>query len=321
VSTAIDSGQSEQAPQPAQTPGAEDAGQAEQAESAKPPPPGRRVAARTLTLMSACVLLWLINLAGISQVQEYFTNHGAYGQLRLTLAEGATPIGPFTRTGALVSAGTPLAVMNAPAVGLSDAVIVQGSDGAQTMEGIGHVADTVLPCQAGIAALMARNGSYGGLALGAKWARLTRGELFTFTMGQGSCTYRVEDQRLQGQLAPAPPVGTGGSIVLITAEGHPFMPTGVLRIDATLVTRSYAPPVGSISPSAIPAAQNPMGIDTSHLFELVLLMQVLLAAAIGTAWAWHRWGARQTWIVATPVLITFGLLAADNVNLLLPNLM
>jgi sortase A len=280
-----------------------------------------QVTSRTLMLVSACILLWAVNLIVVSQVQEYFTNHGLYGQLRLSLAEGATPTGPFTAQGTLVPAGTPLAVMSAPVVGLSDAVIVQGSGGAQTMEGIGHVPDTVLPCQAGVAALMTRNGSYGGYFLGAKWARLVRGDEFTVTMGQGSCTYRVEDQRLKGQLAPAPPTGSGGSIVLVTAEGHPFLPIGVLRIDATLVTKSYAPPTGTISPSAVPAYENPMGIDTSHLFELVLLMQVLLAAAIGTAWAWHRWGARQTWIVAVPILVTFGLLAADNVNLLLPNLM
>jgi sortase A len=279
------------------------------------------VASRTLTLVSACLLIWVLNLLVVSQVQEYFVNHSLYGQLRLSLDQGATPVGPFTRQGTLVPAGTPLAVMNAPAVGLRDAVIVQGSGAAQTMEGIGHVPDTVLPCQAGVAALMARNGSYGGYALGAKWARLAPGDEFTVIMGQGSCTYRVEGQRLAGQQAPAPPAGTGGSLVLVTAAGHPFMPTGVLRIDAALVTRSYAPPSAMIAPSAVPASENPMGIDTSHMFELVLLMQVLLAAAIAAAWAWHRWGARQTWIVAAPIIVTFSLLAADNVNMLLPNLM
>jgi sortase A len=298
----------------------EQGSQAEETERAQAPI-GNRVASLTLALVAGCLLLWVLNLLVVSQVQEYFTNHGLYGQLRLSLAEGATPVGPFTASGSLVQAGTPLAVMNAPVVGLSDAVVVQDSSAAQTMEGIGHVPDTVLPCQAGVAALMARNGSYGGYALGAKWARLARGDEFSVTMGQGSCTYRVEDQRLAGQQAPAPPTGAGGSIVLITAEGHPFMPTGVLRIDATLVTKSFAPPAGTISPSAVPASENPMGIDTSDLFELVLLMQVLLAASIATAWAWHRWGARQTWIVAVPILVTFGLLAANNVNLLLPNLM
>jgi sortase A len=272
-------------------------------------------------LVSACILLWVVNLVVISQVQEYFTNHALYGQLRLALAEDATPVGPYTAQGALVPAGTPLAVMSSAQVGMSDAVVVQDSGPAQTMQGIGHLPDTVLPCQAGVSALLARNGSYGGYRLGAKWAEMVEGDEFTVTMGQGTCTYRVEDRRLAGQRAPAPPTGTGGSIVLITAEGSPFAPTGVLRIDATLVTKSFTPPTATIPASAVPASQNPMGNDTGDLFELVLLLQVLVAAAIGAAWAWHRWGAWQTWIVATPILVTFGLLAANNINLLLPNLM
>lgn len=279
-----------------------------------------KVVSWTLTLMSGCVLVGVVNLAVVSQVQEYFTQRALYGQLRLTLAEGATPIGPITRTGLPVADGTPIAVMNAPAVGLSGAVIVQGSSGAQTMMGIGHVPDTVLPCQTGTAGLMARNGAYGGFALGEKWSQLRPGDEFTVTMGQGSCTYRVEDQRLPGQLAPAPPAGQDGSVVLITAEGKPFLPTGVLRIDAILVTRAYPPPAATIPVTAVPAAENPMGTDTSHLTGVIFLLQLLLAAAVGTAWAWQRWGRRETWIVATPILLTFGLLVADNLNLLLPNL-
>jgi sortase A len=183
------------------------------------------------------------------------------------------------------------------------------------------VPDTVMPCQAGIAALMARNGAYGGYRTGEAWHRLTRGDEFSITMGQGSCTYQVADQRLVGQLAPAAPAGNAGSIVLITSTGSPFMPSGVLRIDANLVTKSFAPPSATIPASSVPGSENPMGADTSQLFVLVLLLQVLVIAAGATVWAWYRWGKWQTWIVATPILIAFGLLAADNINLLLPNLL
>jgi sortase A len=272
-------------------------------------------------LACAALLLWALNLFAVSQVQEYFAQHALYGQLRLTLAEGATPVGPLTSQGTPVPNGTPMAIMSTPAVGISDTVIVQGSSGAQTMAGIGHVPDTVLPCQAGTAVLMARSGAYGGYALGAKWARLAKGEELTFTTGQGSCTYRVTGQRLAGQPAPAPPTGTEGSIVLTTATGRPFMPTGVLRIDATLVTKSYAPPATTVPASNIPASENPMGIDTSQLTGTLLLTMVLLAAAVGAAWAWLRWGRWQTWLVAVPVIVTFGLLVAGNLNLLLPNLL
>jgi sortase A len=287
-------------------------------------PVAAQVAARVLALACAALLLFAFNLGVVSQAREYFTQNALYGQLRLTLAEGATPVGPLTTNAKgqqiATANGTPVAVMNAPSVGLSNAVVVQGSGGAQTMMGVAHVPDTVLPCQAGIAVLMARNGSYGGLGLGAKWTRLAEGDELTFTMGQGSCTYRVLDQRLAGQLAPAAPAGTGGSLVLVTAEGRPFMPTGVLRIDATLVTKSFAPPA-QLPASAVPASENPMGMDTSQLNEAVLLCIVLLAAAAAAAWAWIQWGRWQTWIVAGPVLFTLGLLIFNNINLLLPNLL
>jgi sortase A len=279
------------------------------------------IVSQTLALLCIVLLLWVFNLVVLSQVQQYFAQNGLYGHLRLTLAQGATPVGPLTKQGNLVPDGTPIAVMSAPAVGLSRAVIVQGSGGAQTMVGVGHVPDTVFPCQSGTAALMARDGTYGGYALGAKWVKLAAGDEFTVTMGQGSCTYRVTDLRLPGQPAPLPPTGDGGSIVLITAEGSPFLPTGVLRVDATLVSKAYAPPAATIPVTAVPAAENPMGIDTSHLFEVVLLLQLLLAAAIGTAWAWHRWGRKETWVIAAPILVTLALLVADNLNLLLPNLL
>jgi sortase A len=289
---------------------------------ARPPAPtAATVASRVLSLICACVLLMVVNLVVVSSVQEYFAQNGLYGQLRLTLAEGATPVGPVTNTGTAVANGTPVAVLNAPVVGLRRAVIVQGSGGAQTMVGIGHVPDTVMPCQSGVAALMARSGAYGGYALGGKWKGLRPGDEFTVTMGQGTCTYRVEDQRLPGQLAPAPPAGDGGAIVLITAAGSPFMPTAVLRVDATLVGKAYTPPAAAIPPADVPASENPMGTDSSHLFAVILLLQVLLAAAIAAAWTWQRWGRRETWIVAIPVLVTFALLAADNLNLLLPNLL
>lgn len=285
-----------------------------------PASPGAQVVSWTLMLLSGCLLLAIFNLVVISQVQEYFAQTGLYGTVRLTLAEGATPIGPLTRTGVAVADGTPVAVMSAPAIGLGHAVVVQGSGGAQTMVGIGHVPDTALPCQVGTAALMARSGAYGGYALGGSWSRLTPGEDFSFTMGQGSCTYRVEDLRLPGQLAPAAPTGKEGSIVLITAEGRPFWPSGVLRIDAALVTKAYQPPAAAIPSTAVPAAEDPMGIDTSRLILVIFLLQVVIAAAIGTAWAWQKWGRRETWIVATPILVTLGLLVAGNLNLLLPNL-
>lgn len=272
-----------------------------------------------LAIVSGALLVLVANLVVVSQVQSFFTQHHLYSQLRLTLAEGATPLSAVDQHNHLVAAGTPVAVMNAASVGLSHAVVVQGTDAAQTMQGIGHLRDTVMPCQAGSSVLMARSGSYG--AIGAKWAKLTPGEEFSVTMGQGSCTYRVVDQRLAGQKAPAPPSGDEGHLTLTTALGRPFAPSGVLRIDTTLVTASYPASASAFPASSLPPSENAMASDTSGLFPLILLLELVAALAVGVVWAWKRWGRWQAWLVATPAALALALVTADNVNLLLPNLL
>jgi sortase A len=208
--------------------------------------------------------------------------------------------------------------MSAPEIGIGHEVIVDGSSSAQTMQGIGYRRDTVLPCQAGSSVLMARSGGYGGV--GSRWARLQNGDRFTVTMGEGRCTYQVTGQRLAGQKAPTPPSGKAGALTLVTATGYPFMPSGVLRIDATLVGKSYSAPNVTIPTGALPAAELALGTDSQQLFPLTMLLEALVALAIVAALLWRRWSPLKTFIVATPVALALTLLTAQNLDLLLPNL-
>ncbi|MFC4245220.1 hypothetical protein ACFOYW_17765 [Gryllotalpicola reticulitermitis] len=275
--------------------------------------------AMVLGIAATILLVLLGNLVLISPVVEFFSQHSLYQQLRLTLAEGATPVAAVDKHNHLVEAGTPVAVMSAPGIGLGRTVIVQGTDAAQTMEGIGHLRDTVMPCQAGSSVLMARSGSYG--AIGAKWAKLAPGDEFTMTMGQGTCIYRVLDQRLAGQAAPAPPSGSQGNLVLTTALGRPFAPSGILRVDATLVTSSYPASASVFPATSLPAQENAMATDTTQLWPLVFLLQLVVASVLVGVWMWRRWGRWQSWLVAGSVLTASALAAAANIDLLLPNLM
>jgi sortase A len=283
------------------------------------PSAGAQAGSMLLAMISGTVLFLLINLVLVSQLQHYTTQQALHSELRLSLAEGSTPVAPTGRNGKLVPAGTPLAVMSAGSVGIAGEVIVEGTASAQTMTGIGHRRDTVLPCQDGSSVLMARSGSYGGI--GSAWERLQKGDQFSFTMGQGKCTYEVEDSRSPGDKAPAAPTGKEGMLTLTTASGLPFMPTEVARIDAKLIGKSYERPAVSFPPGSLPSAEDAMGSDTSNLFALVLLLEALVAIAIGGTWLWRRWGRWQTWIVIAPVAFTFCLLTATNVNYLLPNLL
>lgn len=281
-------------------------------------PPVQQAVSVALTILCGILLTLLINLTSISQLQHLTTQHHLYDQLRLSLAQGSTPVSPISKSGKVVPLGTPVAVMSASEVGIAHEVIVEGSGAGQTMQGIGHRRDTVLPCQVGSSVLLARSGAYGGV--GTDWARLQNGDRFSVTMGQGTCTYQVTDERFAGDHAPQPPTGRGGAITLVTASGIPFAPTGVLRIDATLVSDSFDAPGVAFPAGSLPASEDPMGVDTSQLFPLVILAEVLVGLAIAAVWLWRRWGKVQTFIALTAPALAALFLTARFIDFLLPNL-
>ncbi|MGD8193448.1 sortase [Herbiconiux sp. P18] len=283
-------------------------------------PPFEKWLSLVLTMASVTIIALLVNVTFISQVQHYASQAALYEQIRLSLAQGAAPTGPLNSDGTLVTPGTPIAVLSAPDIGIGHEVVVEGTASAQTMVGIGHRRDTALPCQLGTAVLMARAGAYGGV--GQSFKNLAVGSTFTVSMGQGTCTYEVTGSRMPGDQAPPAPVGTEGRLTLTTASGYPFFPTEVYRVDARLVGDGLGRPAVGLPTGALPTSEAAMGVDTSNLFGLVLLLQLLVGLAIGTTLLWKRWGRWQAWIICGPAVLAVGILAAGAVNQwLLPNLL
>ncbi|WP_445996524.1 sortase [Okibacterium fritillariae] len=297
--------------------------------SSKPPrtktprvdaPAQQRVLALILTMISATILALLANLVLISPIQNYASQKSLFSELRLSLAEGSAPTGPVDENGQLIPPGTPLAVFAAPSVGLPQEVVVEGTASAQTMLGIGHRRDTVLPCQVGTSVLMARASSYG--AAGSGFQALKQGDRFGVTTSQGACSYEVIGIRMAGDTAPPPVTGREGRLTLTTAAGAPFMPTEVYRVDARLVSDGFDRPAVAIPTAALPPAEAAMGTDSSNLFGLVLLVQLLVALGFALAWLWRRWGRGRTWLVGFPPVLAVGLLAASAITQwLIPNLL
>lgn len=280
---------------------------------------GDRTISLILAMVSGGLLFLIANLTLVSQLEHYTLQAQLYSQLRLSLAEGATPIGPTGVDGKLVTPGTPVAFMSFPSIGIQREVVVEGTTSGQTMQGVGHRRDSVMPCQAGSSVLMARSGAAG--AIGARWARLQPGDTFAVTMGQGSCTYQVMDLRHAGQKPPAPPVNEQGRLVLTTADGSPFLPAGVLRIDAQVISDSYPRSSTALPAGSLPQSESAMGNDTTQLTGLLVYGEILVALAFAGTWMWRRWGRWQTWLTLVPPLTAFALLAANNLDLLLPNLL
>jgi sortase A len=267
-----------------------------------------------LTILSIVLFTLLINITVISQIQHFTAQHRLYGQLRESLAAASTPIGQLDVNKKVVKPGTPIALLKIPEIGVSE-VVVEGAASRQTKLGVGHRPDTKYPGQPGSVVLMGRAWAYGGPFRNLD--KLKPGQIFTVTTGQGVAKYKVIGQR-HGEKAPAV-TGNVSRLTLATAKGGPFMPHGVLLVDADLVSKPFGRP--GVAFTTIAKNEDVLAGDHTRLFSLSWLMELLVLMTIGAVWAWKRWSHPAMWVVFVPVLAATGLACADRVCDLLPNLM
>jgi len=270
-----------------------------------------------LTILSAALLALLFNLAIVSQLQHTTAQHTLYDRLRVSLAEGSAPIGQLDAHGHLVARGTPVALLEIPELGLKE-VVVEGTASRQTKVGVGHRPDTPLPGQPGVSVLMGRAAAYGGVF--GRIDRLQPGKTFTVTTGQGVSTYKVIGARKGTVKLPALDA-SAGRLTLVTAAGSPFLPHGVRRVDADLVSTSYPRPPIAFAAGVIDDSEQGLAGDPSRVFSLSWLLELMVVVAVGAVWVWKRWSHQATLIVFGPILAAVGLACADRICDLLPNLM
>nr|WP_223182985.1 MULTISPECIES: sortase [unclassified Streptomyces] len=208
--------------------------------------------------------------------------------------------------------------MRIPALGLRE-VVAEGTTSQVLMSGPGHRRDTALPGQAGASVLMGRKWGYGSPFNDVH--RLPRGARIDITTGQGEAVYEVTGVRRPGDPNPAPLAQGEGRLTLMTATGGAYTPEDVLRVDAKLVGTPQPSPVRPLRPGWITAAEKPLAGESDAWPRIFLGTQGLLAAALLTVLARRRWGARQTWVTAVPVLAALGVLVSGELTRLLPNLL
>jgi len=262
-----------------------------------------------------------------SQLQNGRDQQVLYNDYRQFLADGKAPVGPVDFEGNLVPVGAPVAVIALPGDDAS-MVVVEGTASAQTMKGPGHRRDTVLPGQAGTSIVMGRQAAFGGAfaAIGA----LQVGSTIVVTTGQGIATFTVDRVRRAGDALPDPLAAGKARLTLVSAEGTPYLPSSLVRVDASLVSTSLdgTNPVPDAFPSVrrvvtsagLSDSERPMGIDTSQVFALVLWSQAFLIGIVAFTWARIRWGGWQAWTVGLPVLLVLGWAVTGQLALLLSNL-
>lgn len=278
----------------------------------------RHLARGGLLGLAALLLGITAQLLVISGAQEHSAQHAAFDELRNQLALGTAPVAQTDQDGRLLAPGTPVAIVDVPGLGTTQ-VVLEGTDSSVLTDGPGHRRDTPMPGQAGTSVLMGRAAAYGGPFSGL--SSLAAGDTFSVTTGQGKATYQVSGVRRAGDPAPAPLAAGKGRLVLVTATGSPFVPSGVLRVDADLTSTPFPTPAAVIRSGTLPASEEPLARPDGVPWPLVMWLQALLLAAVAAVWAWHRWGRHQTWIVFAPVVAVLGLQVATRTTELLPNLL
>ncbi len=289
----------------------------------EPPPPARRedvamrLAGQWVGILAVVGLSFLVHIGLVGAVQHERDQAARHEAFRAELALATAPVGPVDADGRPLASGAPVALLEIPSLGVVE-VVGEGTSSGVLRSGPGHRRDTVLPGQAGVSVIAGRRAAYGGPF--ASLGMLRGGDRIVVTTGQGRHSYRVLGVRRAGDPVPQAPAEGKGRLTLMTADGPPFLPTDVVRVDADLVSPAQDTPA-RLPSNALPAADEAMAGDPSALVPLVLWGQLLVAAAVVLVWLRHRVGGWQAWVIGVPVLAAVGAQVADQAAALLPNLL
>jgi LPXTG-site transpeptidase (sortase) family protein len=280
--------------------------------------PVQTVVRGALALALVLILAFLANLLVVSHVVHFAAQQQLRDTFRAQLAAGTAPVSEGDFEDHLLADGVPVGIVSIPQLGI-DEVIVEGTSSGDLRMGPGHRRDTVLPGQAGVSVVMGRAAAFGGPF--GRLQALQPGEKFTVRTGQGEQTFEVLGVRYAGDPTPPAPVRGESRLILMTARGAPFLPTGVAYLDAKATGTAQAAGTRQTTPVSLPAQDTALATDKSTAWALVFALQFLVVALILTVWAYRRVGLQKTWIVFAPVLVLASVFVADQITRLLPNLL
>ncbi|MBC7723582.1 MAG: sortase [Burkholderiaceae bacterium] len=289
--------------------------------SATPRPPlgPTAVIVRGTLIMAAVVLLaFVLNATLLSHLHHAVTQQQLSDSFRLQLSEGTAPVSEGDFNDVLLADGAPVAIMDIPSIGVHE-VVAEGTSSGVLTTGPGHRRDSVLPGQAGVSVLMGRAASYGGPF--SRLQELAPGDRFTVITGQGTQDFEVVGVRYAGDPSPASPVSGESRLILETARGAAYVPSGIAYVDAELMSETQPSGARQSTFASLPPQDAALATDTSTIWALVFAIQFLLVTEIAAVWAIRRVGAQKTWIVFVPLGLVAGSFVGHQLTLLLPNLL
>lgn len=244
-------------------------------------------------------------LYGLSGVQEARAQTTLYARLRGELAQATAPTGPVT-------AGSPVAILTIPAIGLRHVVVVEGTSPENLTLGPGHLRDTPLPGQAGISVVFGRRASFGGPF--GRVPSLRSGDVIEATTSQGIASYQV--LRVSNSTRPVPFSELPNQLLLVTADSA-VAPAHYIEAEAKLRTAVQPTPA---SRPQIAEDEVALGRDFYALIPAMAWAIALAAAAICGSVAAGRWSRWPAWIAAIPVVLAITWNFYQSVAALFPNL-
>lgn len=256
-----------------------------------------------LLLLAVLLLGFAGYLYGLSPVQNARAQATLYQQLRQELANQVAPLGPTTP-------GSPVAVLDIPAIGIRSMVVVQGTSPQNLTLGPGHLPDTPLPGQAGVAEIFGRRATFG--APFAALPRLRPGDIIRVITGQGTSTYRVAALGGSSLMVkdPAP-----NRLILLTASS-PVIPAYYTYVDARLVSAAHP---GLVPARTMSPADVALGLDWDTLIQTMFWALALAwVSAIGTV-AFASWSRPAAYLAVAPVALAVLWNLYQSLAGLLPN--
>jgi len=274
------------------------------------PPPGRQIQPSTargigigLILLGVFLLGFLGYLYGLAAIEEARAQSTSYATLRGQLAQQVAPLGATTP-------GAAVAILTIPAIGINNMIVVEGTSPENLELGPGHVRNSPLPGQNGVAEIFGRRATFG--APFGRLMELKRGDKVTVITGQGKASYTIVARGDSRHLVqdPAP-----NRLLLLTACS-PVIPTSYCYLDAELTSAPQQDPGGR---PAITTAETPLSGDTGVLVLTMVWGLALVIISVAGTVAAARWSPWLAYLAAAPLALAVLWNLYQSLAALLPN--
>ncbi|MFB6887950.1 sortase, partial [Kitasatospora sp. NPDC056327] len=257
-----------------------------------------------VSLLAALTLGFVGYLFTASHLQQKHFQSTAYKSFRDQLGKATAPTGKAPD-------GSPVALLDIPAIGLHQAVVVEGTTGRDLMKGPGHRRDTALPGQTGVAVVFGRGATFG--APFGELSKLRVGDKIEATTGQGKFTYTVNVYGDEDHPVVDP---VRNRLVLVTSDSD-WIPSSTVLIGARLDSDPVVNPGGR--PATVPY-DKALAADKSALAALQLWSLALLGAVVAVVVLARYWRRSAAYLSLAPVIGALLWAVYENAAALLPNL-